>query len=819
MSVVNRDGHSLPSAYDGHHEDHSCRQHRRRDDRGVRGGNPCVGARADIGSGNTGGRDRLHLCRAGPGDIAQNGTKRRVVRSDARGDGTDRQGQGDGPPQGAYAHTRTVGSVPERMLKSTGETAGMAVPPALARALAFDRGGLAPGPAVRSALGLIVPLVVGAGTGHPADGAMAAAGALPVGVAAMTGTLGAGPAGLLVATTIGMSLSTFVGSLCAGHEAAVAAALAVWGFAAGLFVVLGKAATITGVQAVVGLIVFGRYPGGIGTSALHAGAVLAGGLQQAAYAVLLRPIRPLGRERAALADAYRRLAELAAGGSYGGPSGEAIATASALIARRSRELPTLRDLADEAARVRLELQALSSVPEVAGVAEVSSAAADWLQELARSLSAGAAPGPEQPALADAVAALRAEPGRPGRAGSRQRFATARAAALLGQLRAADRLVAALTGERRVQLPRVAGVRSALQLRTVLRRDLARLRDAATDVDGPTFRHAVRLAVLLPLADVVSTQLPWQRGYWVPLTTVVVLKPDYAATTQRGLARIVGTGLGVVLAGLLVAAARPTGAALVVVVGLLAWASYAVFAASYALFSFVMTALVVLLISTGDSRPLSAVADRGLDTLLGGAIALLGYLAWPTREAPTLRATAAGLLRALAAYADVVLESYAAGGLDQTRTRMAERARDARRARADAQASLDRAVAEPTRLRPNTELALSVLAAARRIVVVLHALRTTLQDTSEHVSLPEIEPVRRAVVTALTDLARAADDRMPVQLPDLREEQHRLEELADAGSGLQARRLGLVAAHLDPLVDAVDTVGHLLGATSTPLVPR
>src|SRR3954464_4493526 len=145
----------------------------------------------------------------------------------------------------------------------------MRVPPGVGRALAFDRAGVAPRRAPRAALGDGLPLVVGAWTGHPADGAMAAAGALPVGVAAMSSSSAATPTGLLLATTAGMSISTFVGSLCAGHEAAVATALALWGFLAGLLVVLGQAATIT-VQAVIGLLVFGRYPGGVGTSALHA---------------------------------------------------------------------------------------------------------------------------------------------------------------------------------------------------------------------------------------------------------------------------------------------------------------------------------------------------------------------------------------------------------------------------------------------------------------------------------------------------------------------------------------------------------------------
>src|SRR4051794_40583569 len=366
----------------------------------------------------------------------------------------------------------------------------MRLPAGVGRALAFDRAALAPGRAIRAALGVGLPLVIGAATGHPADGAMAAAGALPVGVAAMSSSRPTSPTALLLATTAGMSLSTFVGSLCAGHAAAVAVALALWGFAAGLLVVLGQAATITGVQAVIGLLVFGRYPGGVATSALHAAAVMSGGLLQTLLSVVLRPMRALGTERAALADVYRRLASLAAGSSHGGPSGEAIATTSALLARRAPDSSSLRDVVDEATRIRLELQALSSVPDVPGVEQLRAVTATWLADLADAVSTGRAPSPEPEGVTQLV---RADDALRGRSGSRQRFAAARATALVGQLRAVDRLVASLAGERRLPLPRVAGAVSVLQLRGAVRRDAARLYETATDSTAPAFRHAVRLA--------------------------------------------------------------------------------------------------------------------------------------------------------------------------------------------------------------------------------------------------------------------------------------------------------------------------------------
>ena len=691
------------------------------------------------------------------------------------------------------------------------------LPTAIVRALAFDRNGLAPAAAIRSALGVTAPLVLGAAAGHPADGAIAAAGALPVGVAAMSSELPAPPIALLLTTTAGMALSTFVGSLCAGHAAAVVVTLAVWGFVAGLLVALGRAATIVGVQAVVGLIVFGRYPGGVDTSALHALAVLAGGLIQTLFAIVLRPPVALRPERQALADLYQRLAALAAGTAYGGPSGEAIAATSEFLTRRAPDAPSLRDLVDEAARIRLELQALASVPDVSGVEDVTGAAAGRLRRIARALDRGSQPAgtgldEEPPDLPAAVEALRRAAPAPARTAAPHRFAASRAAALLGQIRAVDRHVEALAGARRLPLPRIAGARSALQLSGLMAGNAARLRQTLTDPSAPAFRHGVRLGVLLPAADIVSRLLPWQRGYWVPLTTMVVLKPDYAATVQRGLARIIGTGAGILAAGLLVSVARPSGTGIVIAVAVTAWASYALFGASYVLYTFALTALVVLLISTGDPRPLTAVADRGLDTLLGGAIALLGYLAWPTREEPRLRTTTAKLLSALADYAETVLTGFVVGRYDLAVDRpvAAARARAARRARADAQASLDRALAEPTRLRPDTETARSVLAAARRIVIALHALRTTLQDTTEHVALPEVGAACDGTVTALRELAVAVADARVPELPDLREAQQQLERLADAEPAtLRGRRLALVAAHLDPLVDAIDTVAHVL----------
>jgi uncharacterized membrane protein YccC len=266
----------------------------------------------------------------------------------------------------------------------------------------------------------------------------------------------------------------------------------------------------------------------------------------------------------------------------------------------------------------------------------------------------------------------------------------------------------------------------------------------------------------------------------------------------------------VLSGLLVVAIHPSSLTLSILIAVMTWAAYTCFAASYALYSFAVTAIVVLLLEALGSTGLSTVADRGLDTLVGGALALVGYAVWPTWEGGTLTASTDRLLSALASYADVVLSAYV-DPASVERSDIDAAATVARRARIAAQASLSRAVAEPRRAGADTDTASGILAAARRIVISLHALRATVDDATEHAAVPEVAEVRDAIVAALAGLAA----HHPSAVTGLRDKQEDLDvDAAEDPASLRARRLALVAAHLDPLVDSIDTLAHVMADTST-----
>lgn len=138
-------------------------------------------------------------------------------------------------------------------------------------------------------------------------------------------------------------------------------------------------------------------------------------------------------------------------------------------------------------------------------------------------------------------------------------------------------------------------------------------------------HAIRLAAVVAAADLLARRFEGQRGYWIVLTVIVVLKPAWETTVLRVSGRWLGTLAGVVPVSVVATLAHPRGVALAVGVGLAAWAAYTVFQANYALYCAFLSAFVVLLLDVIKATPSAAAIDRALDTTLGAILALLIFL--------------------------------------------------------------------------------------------------------------------------------------------------------------------------------------------------
>ncbi len=116
-------------------------------------------------------------------------------------------------------------------------------------------------------------------------------------------------------------------------------------------------------------------------------------------------------------------------------------------------------------------------------------------------------------------------------------------ALAGQLRAALELAAHSTPAGQEAFDKSEAARP---LRLRFSGWLETLRANLT-LDSSAFRHAIRLAVMVAIGEALGRGFYWQRSYWLPMTIVLVLKPEFTTTFSRGLLRIAGTVAGLLLA--------------------------------------------------------------------------------------------------------------------------------------------------------------------------------------------------------------------------------------------------------------------------------
>lgn len=625
-----------------------------------------------------------------------------------------------------------------------------------ADAVHLDRGQSDPVVATRNAIGLLVPLVLAAALGNPTAGVLAAIGALQTAFADRPG-----PYRLRVVRMVGTALAASVtAGLAAGLGANVIASavlLVVLAFGAGQLLSISPSAAQVGIATTAAALILGHLPQAPLQSVLTGLLVLGGGGVQTLLAVAAWPVGRHRPERHALAKLYGQLAALAAHPidlSTGPPLGPVITETTALLRGTGHDhgpsVESYRVLLDEAKRARRDILVLSDYAyrlradhvtdaEALVRAELSAASA-VIAAIAESLQSGR---PLEPAT---VARLLAPVGE-----STERLGsspTAQAAlnvvhSLAGQLRAMTRT--ARTGAGEVQWDDDAPV----TLRTRLREPLAVLR-ANFDLHSPALRHSSRLAVLVPLTDVVTRYAGLPRGYWVSLTVLVVLRPDFGATFQRSLMRVLGTLVGLVLASVAVHyLVGGSTAGLIVLLGLFFFGMRLSGPTNVGPASICLAGVVVVLLALAGYPAHSTVVYRSIDTVLGGAVALAAALLWPSWERRRVPDRLASLLAAYREYLQALVDPDSTE-VQHERTRSA-----ARLARSAAEASVDRARTEPVDSQGNVELGSAVLAHSNRLVHALTAMDATTSACDVYRDVPQFQALIDAVLHGLRLAQRAS----------------------------------------------------------------
>jgi len=684
----------------------------------------------------------------------------------------------------------------------------------------FDSSKLSPYTALRNSIGVVLPLIVGFALDMPRGGVVVASGALNVAYSDGSDSYAQRAKRMLSSSAL-CAMAVLLGALSGSHNVAAVIIATVWAFAAGMLVAAGTTAADLGVISLVTLLIYAAQPLTAQQALISSALALGGGLLQTALSVALWPVQRYEPERRALANFFLELARAAeqplsatSAPPVTAHSTQAQEALSSLDSETSIEAVRYRALLSQAERIRLSLLMLSRLhlrmqresPAYSGVQILG----DYLEKAAQVLQAisdSLASGMPMEACKEVLAACETLTLR-----VRQEADSLPTSFLAAVTRDARFQMDALNGQLRAALDLAANATPAGQAAFAKQEAkhawslrfsglLATLR-ANLNLQSSAMRHAIRLAAMVALGNGLERAFYWHRSYWLPMTIVLVLKPEFTTTFSRGLLRIGGTILGLFLATALFRFLPDSATVQIVLIFVFTLLLRWVGPANYGIFAVAISALVVLLIAITGVSPKEVIWARGINTAAGGALALLAYWIWPTWERTQVFDRIAAMLDAYREYFHKLAETYvrnetsSARELDRVRLR-------ARMAHTNLEASIDRLGAEPGTTAEQMHQLNALLASSHRFVHALMALDAAWLHTSAVPARPVFRTFAADVEKTLELLAAALLGKH-VQLnefPDLREDYRALVQSGDQ----KIERYALVNVEADRIVNSLNTL--------------
>jgi uncharacterized membrane protein YccC len=676
----------------------------------------------------------------------------------------------------------------------------------------FDVSKITPDIAVRNTIGITLPLIAGAHFGNISAGVVGALGALNVSYSDSRDPYGIRARRMLLASVV-VGAAVFLGALSGENAVSAIVASSLWAFGAGMLVVLGLRAGNLGVTTLVTFVVF-EARSLTPLLAFETGLVaFAGALLQTVLSLALWPVQPYGPQRQIIATLYRTLSDVARSTSVPGtapPASTQITDAreslTIFTGDHTTESERYVSLLSLAERIRLSLMILRRLrarlaredggdEPAEAVGRVVIAASDDLDSIGKSLLGTPAlqsPNGFNPALLSlsepesVSAALQTEMSDVHR----------QLDALAGQLRDAARMASGSV---------VADERTdrALSWRRRFSGRFAKL-VANLSPHSTAFRHAVRLAVCVGIGDTIARNVSSQRGYWIPMTIAIILKPDFTSTFSRGVLRLGGTFAGLLIATVLFRFFHVGIGAEITLIAVFTFLLRWIGPANYGVFVTAVSSMIVLLIAITGVEPDAVIGARALNTAFGGALALFAYWIWPTWERTQVGTVLADMLDSYREYLHAVEATFF-----ERRASPAEldRLRDnGRRARSNAEASVDRATSEPGITRELTGLFAGILAASHGFAHAAMAIESALDQTAPAPPRPVVVEFLRQAEQTLSALADALrGNPLSPDLPDLRAAHNNIVQSAHGPD----QRYTLIDTETDRIVTSLNTLRELV----------
>ncbi|MFJ9341486.1 FUSC family protein [Streptomyces sp. NPDC101733] len=574
--------------------------------------------------------------------------------------------------------------------------------------------------AVRAAIALSVPLAVGFALDEPEFGALVSMGALSGVIGDTADAYRMRVLNIAVPQLFG-AVGVALGTLVFGHGWVAVGALTLIALVSGMISSIGTVASVSGLLLLLNAVVGAGLPmpRPWWTAPLL---MSAGGLFVLALTLLGWPLRGRHPERAAVAGAYRAVADSLE--AAGGPSYEERRLQVTLALNQAYDLvlgrrARVHGRSSSLVRMLSQLNVLIPLVEAAPAVhlrgrplptEIPAA----VRELAAAVEAGrtGVPGLELP--------------EPRSQSERALDAALRHAATIVPLAEPD----LHNVDDRLGRPAALGIRTRRAVRDMM-------------MSRASWRYGLRLALCIGLAQSLVSLVAVERSYWVALTVTFVLKPDFGSVFSRAVLRALGTAVGLVLAAAVLSEV-PRGWWDVPVMALLAALIPAFSAKGYAFQTAAITPVILLLSDLLNHQGFDLIRPRLLDSLIGCAITLVaGYLLWPESWHTRIGDRLAGAVDDAARY----LERAFAPVADEVALRAARQHRLQARRRiyrelSGVRSEFQRALTEPPPTGARAAAWWPLVVAVERVVDATTAARVRVNHGADPPAPAEVETIAK-----------------------------------------------------------------------------
>ncbi|MEP6260593.1 MAG: FUSC family membrane protein [Gillisia sp.] len=242
-----------------------------------------------------------------------------------------------------------------------------------------------------------------------------------------------------------------------------------------------------------------------------------------------------------------------------------------------------------------------------------------------------------------------------------------------------------------------------------------------------FKHSLRLAIVVMVGYAIGAYFSLQNAYWILLTIIVIMRPNYGLTKTRSKQRTVGTLIGAAIAVGIVFLTQN-----LVVYGFLSVISlivaFSMVQKNYKTSAIFVTLSVVFIYALLEPNVLDVIQYRVLDTLIGAGLATLGnIILWPSWEFLGIKTTIADSISANRDYFKQVTEFYQKKGKVSTSYKVSRK--QAFLGLGNLSSAFQRMTQEPRSKQKNLEKIYEVVVLNHSFLSSLASLGTYIQNHS------------------------------------------------------------------------------------------